>query len=153
MRPRDIKKVDKAYCVLKDLFSFLMFLYLVACLSAPLWAPAALFPSIHSSSTSSSAALCRGVSCRALHSQDSSLPLCSHTFMPAVAAEPPSPCFPSLRQFPASVPTHPPHGGQSARKHASTLPPDRSLSLILDSYLSKQHEPKHWRICGLVNTL
>ncbi len=37
----------------------------------------------------------------ALHSQDSLLPLCFHTFMPAVAVKPPLPCFHSL--YPKTV--------------------------------------------------
>ena len=69
-----------------------------------------------------------GLSPRAPHSQDSSLPLCLHTLMPAVAAEPPLPCFPRLNTLPiftatlsAPVLTHPPGAGRGDRKRPSAL--------------------------------
>lgn len=80
---------------------------------------------------------CCGLSRCALHSQDSLLPLCLHTFMPAVAAEPPLPCFPSLNTFPAFIAAlcscldHPPHAGCSYRKCPYTLLSTPSLFLFL----------------------
>lgn len=63
---------------------------------------------------------CCGLSCCTPHSQDSLLPLCLHTFMPAVVTDPPLPRLPRsgsfLLLFSPPDPTHLPHMGLGSRK-------------------------------------